>query len=127
MAKTIKPTDLGKAIEQELEIYHKNIITRINQCSQEAIKALVQKTKATAPKKTGSFRKNIASKVLKAGPRGDQYVWYVKAPDYRITHLLVHGHAKATGGRVEGDPFLHNALDEVLPAYEANIEEAVKK
>ena len=126
MAKTIKPDDLGQAIEQELTVYHKNVLARINELSAEAVKTLVTKTKATAPKRTGSFRKNIASKVLQKGPRGDKYVWYVKAPDHRLTHLLVHGHAKRNGGRVKGDPFLENALNEVLPAYENAVEEAVK-
>lgn len=126
MAKTIKPADLGKVIEEELSVYHEDVTRRINDLSAEAVKSLVQKTKATAPKRTGSFRKNISSKVLEKSPRGDKYVWYVKAPDHRLTHLLVHGHAKKNGGRVKGDPFLQNALDDVLPAYEEAVEEAVK-
>lgn len=126
MAKTIKPEDLGKVIEEELSVYHEDVTRRINDLSAEAVKSLVKKTKATAPKRTGSFRKNISSKVLEKSPRGDKYVWYVKAPDHRLTHLLVHGHAKKNGGRVKGDPFLQNALDDVLPAYEEAVEEAVK-
>lgn len=125
MAKTVKPADLGKAIEQELTIYHKRVVERVNAAGEEAVKDLVKRTKATAPKRTGSFRKNIASKTEQA-PRGNKYTWYVKAPDYRLTHLLVHGHAKAGGGRVPGDPFLQNAVDEVLPKYEQAVEEAVK-
>lgn len=126
MAKPIKPSDLGDAIAQELEIYHQDVIQRVNQCGDAAVKALVKKTKATAPKKTGSFRRNIASKILAKGDRGNRYVWYVKAPDYRLTHLLVHGHAKRGGGRVQGDPFLENALNEVLPEYENAVKEAVQ-
>lgn len=126
MAKTIKPEDLGEIIGEELSVYHEDVTRRINDLSAEAVKSLVQKTKATAPKRTGSFRKNISSKVLEKSPRGDKYVWYVKAPDHRLTHLLVHGHAKKNGGRVKGDPFLRNALDDVLPAYEEAVEEAVK-
>lgn len=126
MAKTVKPGDLSKAIEEELTIYHKDVTDRVNNLSAEAVKSLVKKTKATAPVRTGSFKKNISSKVLEKSPRGDKYVWYVKAPDHRLTHLLVHGHAKKNGGRVKGDPFLKNAVDEVLPAYEAAVEEAVK-
>lgn len=126
MAKAIKPADIGKVIKQELTTYHEDVVTRINLASEEAVKTLVKKTKATAPKKTGSFRKNIASKALTKGDRGNRYVWYVKAPDYRLTHLLVKGHAKASGGRVPGDPFLKNALNEVLPAYESAVEEAIK-
>lgn len=125
MAKTIKPTDLGDAIAQELTTYHEDVLNKINQLGEEAVKTVVKKTKATAPEKTGDFRKRIASKVI-PGPFGNKNIWYVKAPDHRITHLLVHGHAKVNGGRVPGDPFLKNALDEVLPDYEKNVEEAVK-
>lgn len=125
MAKTIKPADIGKAIEQELTVYHKRVVERVNAAGEEAVKDLVKRTKATAPKRTGSFRKNIASKTEET-PRGNKYTWHVKAPDYRLTHLLVHGHAKSNGGRVPGDPFLQNAVDEVLPKYEQAVEEAVK-
>ena len=126
MAKTVKPADLGAAIAQELTIYHEDVIKRVNQCGEEAVKSLVKKTKATAPKKSGAFRRSIAGKRLEKGNRGDRFVWYVKAPHHRLTHLLVHGHAKVGGGRVDGDPFLENALDEVLPAYETAVTEAVK-
>ena len=56
-----------------------------------------------------------------------RHIWYVKAPDHRLTHLLVHGHATRNGGRTKPDPFLHNALADVLPEYEKAVEEAVKK
>jgi hypothetical protein len=124
---TIKPENLGKAIAEQLELYHEDVTRRVNSLSEKAAKDLVKKTKATAPKRTGSFKKNIASKLLRKGFNGDTYVWYVKAPDYRITHLLVHGHANRGGGRTPGNPFLKNAMSEVLPDYEKGIEEALKE
>lgn len=127
MAKTVKIEGLGAAIAEELTIYHEDVIRRVDLASEEAVKKLVEKTKATAPKQTGAFRKAIASKVLEDGKRGKKYVWYVKPPFHRLTHLLVHGHAKTNGGRVSGDPFLQNALDEVLPAYENAVEEAINE
>lgn len=127
MARGIRPEELGAAIEQELTIYHKSVTERINELSKEAASKLVKLTKATAPKgKRGSFRKNITSTQSKKSRNGDTYTWHVKAPDYRLTHLLVHGHATRDGGRTAGDPFLANALDQVLPEYERNVEEAVK-
>lgn len=125
MAKSVKPDKLGDAIAQELTVYHEDVLRKVNQLGEAAVKTVVKKTKATAPKKTGDFRKNIASKVI-PGPRGNKNIWYVKAPHHRLTHLLVHGHAKVNGGRVPGDPFLKNALDEVLPDYEKDVEEALK-
>lgn len=123
----IQPSELDQAIQQELTTYHRQMLNRVNAAGEEAVKALVKKTKATAPKKSGAFRKAITSKATLNKATGDKrFVWGAKAPHYRLTHLLVHGHAKKDGGRVAGDPFLKNALAEVLPAYETAVEEAVK-
>ena len=127
MSKGIKPQDLGQAIAQELTLYHENVTERIDTLSQEAVKELVKKTRTTAPVgERGTFRKKIASKQLKKSKNGSTYVWYVKAPDYRLTHLLVHGHATKNGGRTRPDPFLKNAVDAVIPAWEKDVEEALK-
>ena len=125
---TITPDKLAKAVEQELTIYHEDILERLRGITREALAELVRKTRATAPKDSGEFSKHIAGdfRGLKRGDRSVRATWYVKAPHYRLTHLLAHGHAKAGGGRVEGDPFLEDALGEVLPEYEKNVEEAIK-
>ena len=127
MAKTIKPTDLAGALEKELTVYHKGVVELLDKAGDTAIKKLVKLTRATAPEGArGSFRKNIASKVLEKTDRGSTHVWYVKAPDHRLTHLLVRGHATKNGGRTKASPFLQNALEIVLPEYERDVQEAVK-
>ena len=127
MAKNINPADLADAIQQELTVYHQDVTEAVNQLSDKAAKDLVKKTRAKAPVgNRGSFRKNITSRISRKGRNGDTYVWFVKSPDSRLTHLLVHGHATRNGGRTKGDPFLSNALDDVLPDYEKAVEEAVK-
>lgn len=124
--KGIKPDQIGAALQETLGVYHEEVTERVNLCSKEAAKSLVKKTKATAPKASGSFKKNIASKKLEEGKSGDTYVWYVKPPEHRLTHLLVHGHRTRNGDRTKADPFLENAISEVLPEYEKAVEEAVK-
>lgn len=127
MPKSIKPTDLGKAITEQLTLYREDIIEKVNEAGEKAVKALVKKTKKTAPKRSGDYRKAITSTETKNPATGDkEYTWGAKAPYYRLTHLLVKGHAKQNGGRVDGDPFLENALAEVLPEYEKDVEEAIK-
>lgn len=127
MGKGVKLGDLGAAVAQELTIYHGSIIEKLDSLSNDAAKKLVKQTKATAPVGArGSFKRNIASEPLKKDKNGSTYVWYVKPPDHRLTHLLVHGHVTKDGGRTRPDPFLKNAVDQVLPEYEKAVEEAIK-
>jgi len=127
VSKAIKPKDLSAALAEELTLYHKDIMERVNAAGQTAVKALVKKTKATAPVLTGTYKKNITSKEISKGLGDKKYVWYVKTPDHRVTHLLVHGHATRSGGRTKPNPFLRNALDQVLPSYEKEVKEALTK
>lgn len=123
----IKPEELGRAVQEELTIYSAGVVTALDAAGEKAIKELVKKTKATAPVgRRKSYRKNIAGKLLKKSDRGNTYVWYVKPPDHRLTHLLVHGHATKSGGRTRANPFLANALKQVLTDYEGEVEEALK-
>ena len=126
MANTIKPADLSRALQQELTLYHDNVVEKVNAAGKASMKKLVKRTKDGAPVDSGDFKKSITSKELDAGNGMKTFVLYAKAPLHRIFHLLVNGHAKVNGGRVPGNPFLAKALEEVLPEYEKNVEEALK-
>ena len=127
MSKTIKPVDLSDAIQKELTMYHKNVIERVNAAGKEAIEKLKKLSKAKAPVASGSFKKNIATKEVTNPATGmKSFIWYVRPPDHRLTHLLVHGHATRNGGRTKANPFLKNAVDAVLPEYEQSVKEAVQ-
>ena len=126
--------ELGSALEQTLELYNQDVQDGIIRVTEENMRNLVKKTRATAPigGRRGQFKKNITAdyrelkKAKKLQGRTIRATWYVKAPDYRLTHLLVHGHATKDGGRTRANPFLQNALDSVLPEYEKGVEEVLK-
>lgn len=126
---TLTSANLTRAINQELTTYHEDTLEKIRDATRQSMAELVRKTRATAPVDTGDFSRHIAGdfRGLAKGLHNVSATWYVRAPHYRLTHLLVHGHAKKNGGRVPGNPFLENALNQVLPAYEEAIKEAVKK
>lgn len=127
MSKHVNPGDLGAAIRRELSIYESDLTDAVNEAGDKAVKKLVKITKATAPVGVrGSFKKNITSKAFPGVSGMKEYVWYVKPPDHRLTHLLVHGHATVKGGRTRADSFLQSALDQVLPEYEKDVEEAAR-
>ena len=120
---------------QVLTVYNEEINEKLREITRESMKKLVKETKATAPKgkRKGQFRKNIAAdyqglKRSARGLRGQNVnaIWYVKAPDYRLTHLIVHGHATNDGGRTNANPFLQNAVNKVLPEYEQKVQEALR-
>lgn len=128
MSKTIKPDDLGAAIERELTLYAKSAQEGVDDCGRRAMRKLVRRTQETAPlgkRRGGNFAASITSKEVK-GIRGSSFLWFVKAPNHRLTHLIVNGHATKNGGRTKANPFLKNALAEVLPEYEREIEEVLK-
>ncbi len=125
MAKTIKPTDLGGAIAEQLTLYHEDVMEAVDAAGLRAIKKLVKRTRDTAPVRTGGYFQAITFKSIRR-PSGTVYIWGAGAQHGRLTHLLVKGHPTGNGGRTKGDPFLENALDEVLPEYEAEVEEALK-
>lgn len=127
MSKHIKPEALGAAIRQELTTYHKGVVERTDDAGRRAIKKLEKLTKVSAPVgDRGKFRRSITSQEI-PGPRGATFVWGAKAPHHRLTHLVVHGHAKVNGGRTRGNPFLENAMAVVLPEYEKAVREAVER
>lgn len=121
-----KPHEFGRFLSSELEIYRQELVEQLNEIAEESAKELVKITKATAPKRLGAFRKAITYK-KQSGVYGDvRCIWGAKAPKHRLTHLLVHGHLKEDGGRVDGDPFLVKAIDQVRPEYEKKVEEAIE-
>lgn len=127
MSKRIKPEALAAAIEKELTTYHKEVLDRVDEAGRQSMKKLVELTKASAPVgDRGKFRKSITSQEF-PGPRGTTFVWGAKAPHHRLTHLVVHGHAKVNGGRTRGNPFLENAMATVLPEYEKAVREAIER
>lgn len=128
MAKTsIKATDLGEALAEQLELYHDDVIEKVNAAGEKAIKKLVKLTRKAAPIRSGDYRKSLTYTATENPATGDkEFTWGAKAPHHRLTHLLVKGHPTPDGGRTRSDPFLENALETVLPEYEKEVEEALK-
>lgn len=127
MSRKVKPEGLAVAIQQELEEWEKDVKDRVNDAGLESIDKLVKLTKASAPKKTGKFRRAITSEENTNAMGMKTFTWGAKAPSHRVTHLLVHGHANRGGGRTPGNSFLESSLNTVLPEYEKAVKEAVEK
>ena len=123
-------TGLSEALQAELDNYRADTQEAVDACSWRAADRLRRITRATAP--VGSrkkFKRSIAVKEIykdRGKYAGRTYVWHVKPPDHRLTHLLVHGHATKDGDRTKSNPFLQNAIDEITPQYLEEVEDALK-
>ena len=119
---------LSDAINNELTIYSQEITETIKKEAKSHMSQLVKQTRATAPvgNRQKHYRDNIASKKVSENDRGASYVWYVKGSDYRLSHLLEHGHATRDGGRVSGSHFIEKASEPILADYVSKVEEAIK-
>lgn len=122
--------DLGDAIAETLTVYGKETQEKVNKAGRKAIKEVVRKTVDTAPFNARAYHAHyadqITSKTEKSRTGDEKHIWYASGAAGRLTHLLVKGHETRDGGRTSGDPFLQNALDDVLPDYEKDVREAVK-
>lgn len=128
MAKSIRPNQLATALQEQLVIYSKEVQEGVNEAGRTAMKKMVKLTKASAPVgERGKFKRAITMTEESTGIGDKRFTWHVKAPEHRLAHLLVHGHATKDGGRTKADPFLKNAVDTVLPEYEQAVEEAIQK
>jgi len=125
--KTIKPSQLGEEIMDQLDLYHQDIIDAMKAETTNSMKSLVKKTKAQKYKRdSGKFRRAITSRKLRETDKMLIEEWYVRAPHYRLAHLLEHGHLTAKGNRTVAYGFIGSATEEVTQEYLKNLKEAIK-
>ena len=128
MAINVQIDGLADAITEELTLYEKNVNQAIRKQTDKSMRQLVTETKATAPvgNRKKHYRDSIASRVSQNSYRAYAREWYVKGPDYRLSHLLNNGHQLRDGGRYEGTQFITKASVSVIADYEEAIEEVLK-
>ena len=118
---------LAAEIAKGLAEYSQDVVEKVNVSSEKVGKAAVKQLKSTSPKKSGKYAKSWAVKTEPEIGQPHKRIVHVKAPHYRLTHLLEHGHAKAGGGRVEGKPHIRPAEEMVIQEFMAEVEEAIKR
>lgn len=128
MDKKVKIDDLNSAIMDSLEGYNRDTVKGLKTITTRAMKDLVANTKQTAPvgNRSKHYKDSITSKTLSDNSFGVSKLWYVKGPDYRLSHLLNNGHALRDGGRYPGTNFIGNAVDAIIPWYISQVEELLR-
>jgi len=124
---TVKIDQLAAEIAKELSKYSQEVVEKVNISSEKVGKAAVKQLRQTSPKKTGKYAKSWTMSTEKEIGQPHKRIIHAKAPHYRLTHLLEHGHAKRGGGRVEGRPHIRPAEEMVIKEFVAEVEEAIKR
>lgn len=102
-AKEIPPEQLGLAISEMLLGWADNQEKEFVKAIDEAAEACNDGAKQYAPvskrRRAGTYRNSFA--IASGWQERHHYAaeWYVKAPEYRLTHLLENGHLTRDGTR----------------------------
>lgn len=122
---------LAAEIAKELSKYSQEVVEKVNISSEKVGKAAVKQLKRTSPRRPppigGKYAKSWTMSTEKEIGQPHKRIIHAKAPHYRLTHLLEHGHAKVGGGRVEGRPHIRPAEEMVIKEFVAEVEEAIKR
>lgn len=118
---------LDDAVARQLGLYNAHVVEGVKLVTAKAAKDLVAKTKQQRYiKDSGKFRKAIAAQKAADTPSYSLWQWFVRAPHYRLSHLLEHGHEKKNGGKkTVAYGFIGKALDEVGESYIKDVEKVV--
>ena len=127
----IKIDQLAAEIAKELSKYSQEVVEKVNISSEKVGKAAVKQLKRTSPRRPppigGKYAKSWTMSTEKEIGQPHKRIIHAKAPHYRLTHLLEHGHAKVGGGRVEGRPHIRPAEEMVIKEFVAEVEEAIER
>ena len=123
----ISVDQLAAEIAKGLADYSQDVVEKVNVSSEKVGKAAVKQLKQTSPKKTGKYAKSWTMKTEPDVGQPHKRIVHVKAPHYRLAHLLEYGHAKVGGGRVEGRPHIRPAEEMVIQEFMAEVEEAIER
>jgi len=118
---------LAAEIAKGLAEYSQDVVEKVNISSEKIGKEAVKQLRQTSPKKTGKYAKSWTMTTEKEFGQPHTRIIHAKAPHYRLTHLLEHGHAKVGGGRVEGRPHIRPAEEEVIREFTREVEEVIKR
>jgi len=110
MAQKIAITELSAAVLEQLEGYRDVAIDAMNEAVKDAGETVVKEIneRASSLFKGKKYARSWKAEETAHTALGAEVT--VHSPSqYRIAHLLEHGHAKRGGGRVEGKPHIAQA------------------
>lgn len=122
----IDVTKLSPKMQEMLNQYASKITDKVKVLAKETATELTKNTKKDSPKLTGEYKRHISCKKTKETSTNAVYTWYVKDPEYRLTHLLTNGHATRNGGRTKSNPYLSKNVIDAENKYVKGVKEIIE-
>jgi Bacteriophage HK97-gp10, putative tail-component len=124
MAK-VKIGRLSDEITRQLQRYSQVVADEVEQImddvTKEAVDRLKNKIEEGGLVQTGDYKRGWTRKKT---PNG----WVIhNKTEYRLAHLLEHGHATVDGGRVPGTPHIRPVEEWLEKEFEDRVERAINK
>lgn len=119
---------VSNTIRATLNTYSRQIVEGVEKAADDTVKEMVKETKKRPGGRysTGRYARAIASQVGQNTIYAKSRIWYVKAPRYRITHLINNGHAIRGGGHYAGDKHVTKATDHAIERFETRVREVIE-
>ena len=122
----IRIDELAGAVMDGLEDYFQEVTDSIKKDVKTVAKECKQDIQKKSPVRYGGYRKSWKTTTLYEGRGGIRIIVH-NGKYYRLTHLLENGHAKVSGGRVEGIPHIQPAEDAAVRKLVRKAEVSIKK
>ncbi|MGM9922991.1 MAG: HK97 gp10 family phage protein, partial [Bacillus sp. (in: firmicutes)] len=111
---------LAAEITKQLQTYTTEVEKKVKRAENKATTQAVNELKQTSPKNKGGYAGGWAKK------KTDEGIVIYNKNKPGLTHLLEKGHAKVSGGRVEGTPHIRPAEQKAIREFEKAVEKAIK-
>jgi len=121
---------LASAVGRELEMYSSRVKTGVDQAVEYVGGELKNNIKRDARAAGIGGKKYIRAMDLKKTSStlyGKSVTWYVKAPHYRLAHLLERGHMTVNGKKTRAFPHIQKNEEQAKKEFEDLVEGVIRK
>lgn len=125
MGRTVRIDDLANEIMEGLQEYADLATDSMKAAVKKAGNTVKTDITANAPERTGRYAKSWRAKTTKESATALEVTVY-SPTRYMLAHLLEHGHAKRSGGRVAAIPHIAPAEQRGADELEREIERSLR-